>query len=157
MSAAQGVLVIGYGNPLRGDDGAGWRAAELLALDPRLQGATVLARHQLTPELAEDVSQATLLVLVDASEEPGTAGRVSTARVTATPTSGPVFTHHVDAAGLVQLAATLFGQSPPAVQVTVRVADVQPGTTLSPQVEGAMANVVDAVVDVIQEQQKHNA
>jgi hydrogenase maturation protease len=109
------------------------------------------------PELAEDVSQANLLVLIDASEEPGAAGVVSTRPVTAAPTSGPVFTHHVDAAGLVQLAATLFGQSPPVVQVTVRVADVQPGTTLSPQVESAMPKVVDAVVDVIREQRKHNA
>ena len=68
MILAEDVLVIGYGNPLRGDDGAGWKAAELLAEDPRLAGAVVLARHQLTPELADDVSRASLVVLVDASQ-----------------------------------------------------------------------------------------
>jgi hydrogenase maturation protease len=61
-----GVLVVGYGNSLRGDDGVGWHAAGRLAADPRLAGARVLARHQLTPELAVDVAQASLVVLVDA-------------------------------------------------------------------------------------------
>jgi len=62
-----GVLVVGYGNPLRGDDGAGFNAAWLLSLDPRLQGADVLIRQQLTPELAEDVARADLVVLIDAA------------------------------------------------------------------------------------------
>ena len=31
-----GVLVVGYGNALRTDDGLGWHAAERLADDPRL-------------------------------------------------------------------------------------------------------------------------
>ena len=64
-----GVLVVGYGNPLRSDDGIGWHAARLLATDPRLDRARVLTRHQLAPELAEDVSRASLVVLVDAAAE----------------------------------------------------------------------------------------
>ena len=140
MSVAQDVLVIGYGNPLRGDDGAGWRAAELLAEDHRAAGARVLALHQLMPELAEDVSQAGLLVLVDASEEPGTAGDVSSHGFRREPVSGSVFSHHVDPARLLQLATSLFGQAPPAVQVSIKVADTQPGTELSAPVGAAMAS-----------------
>ena len=64
-----GVLVVGYGNSLRGDDGIGWHAAGLLVTDPRLAGARVLAQHQLVPELAADISQASLVVLVDAAAE----------------------------------------------------------------------------------------
>jgi hydrogenase maturation protease len=63
------TLVIGFGNPLRGDDGAGWRAAELIAADLRARGVTVVGRHQLTLELAEDVSEADIVMLVDASCE----------------------------------------------------------------------------------------
>ena len=66
MTAA-GVLVVGYGNPLRSDDGIGWHAADLLATDPRLAGAQVLTHHQLAPELAEDISRASLVVLVSAA------------------------------------------------------------------------------------------
>jgi Ni,Fe-hydrogenase maturation factor len=64
-----GVLIVGYGNSLRGDDGAGWHAATRLAADPRLTGARVLARHQLTPELAAEVASASLVVLVDATTD----------------------------------------------------------------------------------------
>ena len=64
------VLVIGYGNTLRTDDGVGRLAAERLADDPRLDGVRVIGRHQLTPELALDVSQAALVVFVDASQSP---------------------------------------------------------------------------------------
>ena len=66
---AGGVLVIGYGNSLRTDDGVGPRVAELVAADPRLAGAVVVACHQLTPELALDMSAARLIVLVDATTE----------------------------------------------------------------------------------------
>ena len=71
-----GVLVVGYGNPLCGDDGVGWHAAGLLASDPRLDGVRVVTHHQLAPELATDVSRASLVVLVDASTDgdPGRSG-----------------------------------------------------------------------------------
>ena len=75
-----GVLVVGYGNSLRGDDGIGWHAARLLTDDPRLAGARVLACHQLVPELAVDVSRAALVVLVDAAAD-GDPGAVSVRRV----------------------------------------------------------------------------
>ena len=32
------ILVIGYGNVLRSDDGIGWHVAERLAEDPRFDG-----------------------------------------------------------------------------------------------------------------------
>ena len=116
MSPGQDVLVIGFGNPLRGDDGAGWRVAELLCDDPRAAGARVLARHQLTPELAEDVAKARLLVLVDASAEPNRAGEISSSPLQSRPRSGALYSHHVDPAGLLELATALYGQAPPAPQ-----------------------------------------
>jgi len=73
-------LVVGYGNTLRGDDGVGPRVAELLAADPRLAGAVVLARHQLTPELAADIAEAALVVFIDASEN-GKPGEISIRRI----------------------------------------------------------------------------
>jgi hypothetical protein len=47
------VLIVGYGNPLRGDDGLGWRAAERLRTVIQDAGVEILALHQLTPELME--------------------------------------------------------------------------------------------------------
>ncbi|MCU0764787.1 MAG: hypothetical protein MUF32_01875, partial [Burkholderiaceae bacterium] len=52
------TLVIGYGSPIRGDDAVGPLAAEALSARPLPPGVTVLARHVLTAELAEDLAAA---------------------------------------------------------------------------------------------------
>jgi Ni,Fe-hydrogenase maturation factor len=65
------LLVIGYGNALRGDDGAGPCAARLFgercAARPGNDGAPrVLVVHQLLPELVDDIAQAARVVFIDA-------------------------------------------------------------------------------------------
>ena len=129
MTAA-GVLVVGYGNSLRSDDGVGWHAARLLATDPRLAGARVLARHQLTPELAEDISRAALVVLVDASAD-GDPGAVSVRRVEPRRIDPATWSHHLDPESLAGLAKDLYGGVPPIVLVSV-AAGRSPEATASP-------------------------
>ena len=114
-----GVLVVGYGNPLRGDDGVGCHAAGVLAADPRLKGATVLARHQLTPELAADIAGASLVVLVDASVTGGAPGSVAVRSIQPRRDSPPSWSHHLDPAALAGLAHALYGHVPPMVLVSV--------------------------------------
>lgn len=150
----QGVLVVGYGNALRSDDGLGWHVAERLADDPRLAGATVLRRHQLTPELALDISEATLLVLVDASHEPAT-GEITVERLEPaidTGTSGTSWSHHLTPATLVELARELYGRAPDVFVVGCGVASVEMGDELSPAVRDALPRVVDAVADLVASQ-----
>jgi hydrogenase maturation protease len=148
----QDVLIIGYGNPLRSDDGVGWQAAELLTDDPRLADAQILACHQLTPELAEDVSRAGFVVLIDASTEPGVPGSVETRELSGAPSdeAESAFSHHIDASRLLGLAEVLYGQCPPAVQVSIRVTDLDAGTGLSSSVLDGMPMLLDTVIDVIQ-------
>ena len=58
--------MIGYGNTLRGDDGAGPWVAH--AIDGLGHGdVRVIARHQLTPELAADCAIARAVIFVDAA------------------------------------------------------------------------------------------
>ena len=147
-------LVIGYGNPLRGDDGAGWHAAGLLAADRRAADVTVLRRHQLTPELAEDVSAADLVVFVDASVEGTAPGAVVATEIDpgggAAWAAGQAWSHHLDPAGLVAMAEALYGHAPPATVVRVGACDLDAGTDLSPVVGRAMPDVLSAVVAVIE-------
>jgi hydrogenase maturation protease len=160
------ILIVGYGNTLRGDDGVGPRAAELLADDPRLVAAEVLQRHQLTPELATDIAEAALVVLVDASEtgRPGeitvrrldgpSAGRVATAgpgSQAAGVAGGSAWTHQVDAESLLALARELWGATPAAFVVGVGVESMELGDELSPAVELALPAVVDAVARIVAE------
>lgn len=157
-----GVLIVGYGNPLRSDDGVGPAIAERLASDPRFAGADVRAEHQLTPELALDASTARLLLLVDADDAlapgevavrelraagsgedggGGLAGRVEEA--------GPPLTHHVDPASLLALAAQLWGAAPRAVVAGVGPASLELGDRLTPVVEAAVPRALDALATAL--------
>jgi hydrogenase maturation protease len=143
-----GVLVVGYGNPLRSDDGVGWHAAELLATDQRLAGARVLARHQLVPELAEDISQASLVVLVDASTY-GQPGSVSVRQIGPRPATPATWSHHLDPETLAGLAKALYGGAPPMVLVSVTAGSLAEGDGLSNALQQALPEVVEAVAGVV--------
>jgi hydrogenase maturation protease len=58
-------LIVGYGNTLRSDDGAGQIVAERVAAW-NLPNVRSLAVHQLTPELAAELANADTVVFVDA-------------------------------------------------------------------------------------------
>ena len=58
------VLIIGYGNTLRGDDAAGVRAAEQVAR--RHPEFETVCLHQLVPELAEQIAASDAAFFLDA-------------------------------------------------------------------------------------------
>lgn len=64
-------LVVGLGNPLRGDDGLGARVVELLAG----AGVDTWAEHGPTPELAERVARYSRVVFVDAAIDDSSGAR----------------------------------------------------------------------------------
>ena len=142
------ILVVGYGNALRTDDGVGWHAAERIAADERLNDAAVLQRHQLTPELALDISAVRLVVFIDASRDlpPGS---VDVGRMERTDVAGSTSSHHLSPPVLVALAHELYGRSPAAYVVRCGVASVELGDRLTPVVEAALATVIDAVVGLV--------
>jgi len=143
-----GALVVGYGNVLRTDDGFGWHAADLLADDPRLAGVVVLQRHQLMPELALDVSAATLVVLVDASHALP-AGTFTVTQVERAGNAATTWSHHLSPPSLVALAHELYGQAPDVFLVTAGVESLEVGDRLSPVVAAVLPAVVDAVTDLV--------
>jgi hydrogenase maturation protease len=133
------VLVIGYGNPLRGDDGVGCVVAEEVAkhfCDPESK-VQVVACHQLNPELAEAVADARAVIFVDASVELN-AGEVKITPVTPDRFSPAAVTHHLEPSALLATASELFGQAPPAKAVLIGVASFDPGMRLTPPVQGAI-------------------
>jgi hydrogenase maturation protease len=145
----EGVLVIGYGNALRSDDGFGWHAAARLADDPRMAGATVLQRHQLTPELALDVSRASFVVFVDASTGPAGIAIVQTVREAADSTV--TWSHHVDPSVLLALARDLYDRAPDALAVSVGAGTTDPGERLSMPLERILPDVADDIVRRVRE------
>ena len=145
------ILIIGYGNPMRGDDGIGWRAAENLqthyAANRRVQ---VLKCHQLTPELASDVAAASHVVFIDAALA-GPTGAICKHCVD-TSTQQPSFTHSLDPASLLNASCELFGKLPAATLVTVTGESFMTGEKLSPAVEHALPLVVKQTERIVDEQ-----
>jgi hydrogenase maturation protease len=136
-------LVVCYGNPLRGDDGVGWRVADRLMADRRLAGVDVIRCHQLTPELAEDMSRAARVVLVDARLAT-TPGSVETLPVEPGPAGA--WSHALSPPAVVALAAELYGRVPPVSVVNVGADSFDAGEGLSPAVEAALRAATDAVL-----------
>jgi hydrogenase maturation protease len=134
------TLIIGYGNPLRGDDGFGWHAATRLRDLIHDAGVEILAVHQLTPELMEPVSRARRVIFLDAAagEDPG---KVTVAAVGTSGGPAPAFTHYATPAGLVEGARRLYGAHPEALLVSVVGLDFSLGAELSEPVRLALESL----------------
>jgi hydrogenase maturation protease len=136
------VLVIGYGNDLRGDDGAGQRAAAQVD-GWRTPGVQVRSLHQLTPELAYPLATADRAVFLDAHPlADGEAVRVR--RLTAAPATTR-FAHSFDPQGLLNLTRIAFGRAPEAWWITIPALDFAFGAALSPLAERGIADALAAM------------
>ena len=125
------ILVIGYGNTLRRDDGIGpWIAEEIASR--RIPGVEVMTPIQLTVELAEPISRADAVVFIDARM--GQLEPVVVTPLTAT-ANGESWTHLVSPASLLALASLVYGRIPPAHLVSVAGDDFGVGEELSSAAE----------------------
>lgn len=121
-------VIIGYGNPLREDDGLGWRAADLLAGHPDLGEAEIIQRHQLLPELAEDLLEASPVLFMDAAVDLAP-GEVCCDRLEAKQLSGA--SHDFGPSQLLWLAQDLYGCRPTAYLIRGGVCKTDLGDQLS--------------------------
>jgi hydrogenase maturation protease len=142
------ILVIGYGNPLCGDDGIGPYVVEQLALgsDQAHLDVEYLSLRQLTPELAEPISRAGAVIFVDAA----TGGIVGEIRCTelrssteSLQNSPGAFTHHVSANLLLESACLLYGNCPVAYLYTVGGENFNLGDVFSEKVEAALPSLLE--------------
>ena len=136
------VLIIGCGNPLRGDDGVAWRVAEELAR-ASMEDIEVVAQHQLTPELAFAISRAEAVLFVDA-DAAASAGEIRCQEVTPRP-SAVSLSHELSAAGLLSLSQKLYGKQPRASMISIGGETFAHSESLSPKVEAALPRVLRMV------------
>ncbi len=142
------IFIIGYGNPLRGDDAFGQIAAERLREaipDPAVE---VLCLHQLTPELMEDLSRADLAIFIDAAAS-GEPGLLTRRDVSPEGETRAAFTHHATPEALLSGAQSLYGRSAKGVMFSVAGADFSTGAHLSPAVAARLEPVIESVLRLI--------
>ena len=136
-----GVLVIGYGNTLRSDDGVGPKVADAVAA-LALPGVRALACPLLTPELADPVSRARIAVFVDAAVD---APREVQLRSLAPAGSSQIMAHAASPATVLALARDVFGHAPEAWWLTIPVEDLGLGEELSPLAQRGFELAVEEV------------
>ncbi|HUK47989.1 MAG TPA: hydrogenase maturation protease [Terriglobales bacterium] len=136
------ILVIAYGNPLRNDDGVAWRVAELLR--QKFPASQTICVHQLTPDLAQDVSQAAVVVFIDA-EDTENPGRVRCQGISPKREEFS-FSHHLTPSALLGLSETLYGSAPRATLVAISGENFDHGEILSEYVAHALPQVSGEIV-----------
>jgi len=148
------MLVIGYGNPYRRDDGVALVVVNRLRtcqgrppLEEGMDGLEELEEEldaiflqQLTPELAEIIVQYEEVIFVDAhmGEYPELLREV-----TLEPAARPaIVSHHLHPEALLALAEALWGRAPQARLLSIRGYDFDFGTELSSQTQEGSERVV---------------
>ena len=136
------LLVIGYGNTLRQDDQAGPVVAERIAA-ATLPGVRTLICAQLSPEHAEAVAIARMVVFVDAQ-----VGQVREPKLRRVLPGGSsqVTTHAVEPRTLLALARDVYGHAPQGWLLTVPAIRLGFGTDLSPLTRRNIALAEDKVI-----------
>ena len=161
-------LIVGVGNTLRRDDGAGISLAEALAKAVRERGKVVEIRllQQLLPEMAEEIGEleAQTVVIADCSAaatagQPGSlerllpreeGRRIRSRRMGRLYSEGTAMgSHGLGAVELIELARRLYGYEGEAWLATVPGVDFDHGEGLSPATWEAIDHLVPAVVDLI--------
>jgi hydrogenase maturation protease len=140
------VMVIGYGNDLRSDDGIGTRIANAIAAE-NLPKVKSFAVHQLTPELAAMLANVDLVIFVDAGLS------VVSSQVQVQPlspsASSLIHGHMGDGRSLLALTQAMYGHYPRAWLVTVPGINFEVGESLSPMAEAGMAIAHTKIIQLL--------
>ena len=139
-----GLLIIGYGNTLRGDDGVGPRVAEAVAA-LNLPGVRTLACQMLTPELADQISQARVAIFVDAAVD--TPKEVQWRKLEPGESS-QLMAHAADPRTMLALARDVFGHAPQAWWLTIPAVKLDFSETLTPEAQRGFAEAVKKIQEL---------
>lgn len=136
------VLVVCIGNTLRSDDGFAWHVADELSRQPA-ENLRVFKVHQLTPELAEAMSEVALVIFVDAAMR-GDPGELSCTAVT-TSDADLHFSHDVTPAVLLGMANALYAKEPRAFLISAAGKIFDHGESLSPEIAAAIPTALTKI------------
>ena len=138
------VVVVGYGNTLRQDDGFGPIVADKLRERLKEARVRIFTRQLLTVELVADLEFAGLCVLIDAATT-GQAGTLCIRDVTPEHSEPATLGHDLSAASLIGLTQRLTGSAPRCILVSAVPEAMELGEGLS----DAVAHLVEPAVDGI--------
>ncbi|MBI4734223.1 MAG: hydrogenase maturation protease [Rubrobacteridae bacterium] len=147
------VLIIGYGNPLCGDDGVGWFVAssveDILSKDSISEHVEIITSHQLMPEFAETISGHDLVIFIDACCDRGV-GVVNCRQIESNKEYGTDgMNHQMDPSALLAYAKTLYGACPEALFYTVGGVAFDFGESMTRPVKCSAQFVIESIVEIV--------
>jgi hydrogenase maturation protease len=144
------ILVIGYGNPYRADDGVGYRAAmEYFARNSDRGNVHVIAAETLKPDVVEAMAEANLVVFVDGNNCHGEPGCIWQQEVLPDDKVDGVFAHPLTPAIALQACKVIYRRRPDAVQLCLKGENYGFGSRVSPVVEAALPKLMTRLDDII--------
>lgn len=150
VSMDRKIVIIGYGNELRGDDGVG-----LLVIDELAQtfsarpDINLIRRHQLDIADAEEISESRAVIFVDAhvSEK---RGDVELSQLDLVKGATFVVTHISLPEELMSATWAIYNSSPPAYVCAVRGYDFAFGTTLTGNARKLVTQAARDIVELVE-------
>jgi hydrogenase maturation protease len=159
MSHCAHTVVIGIGNPDRGDDGAGRAVVELLA--PCVPcGVELVAHDGEATSLLERLRGIASAVLVDACRSdarPGFVQRFDVSRAPLPLTSFGVSTHGFGLGAAIELARAMGELPPRCVVYAIEAESFAAGAALSATVAAAVADAAGRVLEEIHQNAQRSA
>lgn len=147
------TLLVGFGNPLRSDDGVGVNVAEAIEKF-NLPDVDVRAYQQLNVDMAGELDGYARVIFVDASEE-GPSVRMRP--VIAQEGAEKVSSHHLHPGVLLTLAEKLFGVNPQMVLCQIQGENFDVGGGLSGPVKKRAAEAVKRILALLNEPHSSHA
>jgi hydrogenase maturation protease len=150
---AQGTLIIGLGNPLRGDDGVGARVVQLLAAEELPDGVEVVDGGTQGLGLVNLMEGWPRVIVVDAANVGKAHGQFTRFTLDETHLLGSDGQVSVHAAGLrdALLLAQVLGVLPDEIVVYgIQPANLDWDTELSPPVEAAVPEIARCILDELE-------
>ncbi|MBV9080858.1 MAG: hydrogenase maturation protease, partial [Elusimicrobia bacterium] len=142
------TLVVGYGNPLRSDDGVG-PAVALRVASRRLPRVKIKIVQQLNLELVDEMKDFDQVILVDACLD---GPPVALRKVAATLQAAMASSHHCGPEMLLSLAAALYERPPAVYACAIREESFFIGRALTPAVRGRAREAAEMIVRFLKEQ-----
>ena len=144
------ILVIGFGNILRTDDGAGHKAVELLA--KRLPEVDCIATHDLKPEFAELITNYQAIIFIDASKD---CQSIEHSKLTNIIDLGEYHSHTLTPEMLLSLSKKIYNAQPEFVYlIKIPAINFNLGDDISPLTKESINNCVNWVCRLIKEEIK---
>ncbi|HEX9045701.1 MAG TPA: hydrogenase maturation protease [Verrucomicrobiae bacterium] len=138
--APNGILIIGYGNTLRGDDGVGPRVVAMVD-DLHLAGVRTLVCPLLTPEIADPVARVAKVIFVDACVDQQ---EVQWRRLEPNESS-QIMAHAADPRTLLAISRDVFGHVPEAWWLTIPATHMGFTEEITPMAQRGMAEAIQKI------------